>query len=108
MAQARLTTPTPSVKLRFALRYAAADLPWPARHVEAILTALGQGLDIEFRFTREDIDPWFRLRGYRGAVHVLGSDFGHLATMAAVPAALVLGWERGGALGSWSAMGRTA
>ncbi len=82
-----------------AVGFSAAEMPWPARHVEAILTALGHGLDVEFRFNREHIDPWFRLRGYRGVIHVLGPSFDHLGTVASVPAALARGWELGGPMG---------
>ncbi len=82
-----------------AVGFSAAEMPWPVRHVEAILTALGHGLDVEFRFTREDIDPWFRLRGYRGVIHVLGPSFDHFGTVALVEAALARGWELGGPMG---------
>ncbi len=82
-----------------AVGFAAVDMPWPARHVEAILTALGQGLDIEFRFCREDGEAWFKLRGYRGAIHVLGPNFDHLGTVASVETALARGWELGGPMG---------
>ena len=78
---------------RFTLNYAADDLPWEPGYLEAIADTLANGLDIEFRFGRSDVWPWFRLRTFCGAIHILGADFRHLATMASIPAAVAMGWQ---------------
>ncbi len=92
----RRTRPASLRAGRFTLNYAADDLPWTPGYLESIADTLANGLDIEFRFGRSDVWPWFRLRTFCGAIHILGADFEHLGTMAGVQAALVRGWKTGG------------
>ncbi len=85
--------------------FALDTWPWPPRFAEAILFTLAAGHDVWFTFTSEDTKAWFRLRGYRGAIHVLGPSFDHLATTASVEAAMTRGWELGGPMGQAVAAG---
>jgi hypothetical protein len=83
-----------STTTRFVDTHYADDLPGP-RYIPTIEDALRNGVAVTFFMCRGDARPMFRLRAYRGVVHVVDPKDRHLGTFADTSAAVDWGWQVG-------------